>query len=224
MNGTLYRIFNTLNGKSYIGKTYNSIYVRLKNHLNCLDDRPLYRAFNKYGIDNFSMEILGEFPEGELETQEELAIKDYNSYLKGYNATIGGDGKRYLILPEHDIINAYSQNNESINSIANRYNVDWHSIEKLLLSSGLTIESNINRIRRVARQIKIIDIDEYFSNTYECAKFLIDSEMTTSDIRAVQKSINRACSGERKTYRGLKFEYIDNGSHDRDYWTLSSVG
>lgn len=74
MNGTLYRIFNTINGKSYIGKTYNSIYVRLKNHLNCSDDRPLYRAFRKYGTDYFSMEILGEFPEGELETQEELAI------------------------------------------------------------------------------------------------------------------------------------------------------
>lgn len=217
MNGTLYRIFNTINGKSYIGKTYNSIYVRLKNHLNCFDDRPLYRAFRKYGTDYFSMEILGEFPEGELETQEELAIKQYNSYLNGYNATIGGDGKRYLVLPEQEIVKAYSIDNQSINNIAKYYNVDWHSIERVLLSSGIPIESNIERVRRIARKIRIIDIDKVFDNTYECAQFLIDSDIVISDIKTIQKSISRVCSGDRKTYKGFKFEYIDNGSHDRNY-------
>lgn len=221
MNGTLYRIFNTINGKSYIGKTYNTIYTRLKGHLNCSEDRPLYRAFKKYGADNFSLEILGEFPEGELETQEELAIKKYNSYLNGYNATIGGDGKRYLYLPEQEIVKAYSIDNQSINNIAKYYNVDWHSIERVLLSSGISIESNIERIRRIARRVRIADINEYFDNTHECAKFLIESDIVISDIRTIQKSINRVCSGDRKTYKGLKFEYIDNGLHDRDYGPIT---
>lgn len=217
MNGTLYRIINTVNNKSYIGKTYNSIYVRLKNHLNCKEDRPLYRAFRKYGADKFTLEILGEFPEGDLEKQEELAIIRYNSYSNGYNATVGGDGKRYLVLPEQDIIDSYINSNKSIKFIADHYKVDWHSIEKILLSAGLSIESNIDRIRRIARKIRIIDINEVFDNTYECAKFLIESDVSDSNIKTIQQSISRVCSGDRKTYKGLSFEYYDSGTHDRLY-------
>ena len=59
-------------------------------------NKPLYRAFRQYGIDNFSFEILESFKEDDLETlneREKYYIQFYNTYgASGYNTTIGGDG------------------------------------------------------------------------------------------------------------------------------------
>lgn len=217
MNGILYRIINKVNNKSYIGKTYSNIYIRLKNHLSSKEDRPLYRAFRKYGTDKFTLEILGEYPKGILEEKEIEAIKLFNSFNIGYNCTLGGDGKPYLNLPEDDIIFMYTQLKLSINSISKELSVDWHSIERILVSSGIAIESNIDRARRTARKVIIEDINEIFNSSYECAQFLIDSDVTDSSVKVVQGSIIRVCNGERKSYKNLKLKWADQGSHDRSY-------
>ena len=54
----LYKITNKINGKVYIGKTSLTVEERYKEHLqdykkDTKEKRPLYDAFNKYGIDNF---------------------------------------------------------------------------------------------------------------------------------------------------------------------------
>lgn len=62
----IYKIENLINHKVYIGQSIN-IKIRWKNHLkvsknpnsNCYE-YPLYKAFRKYGINNFSFEILEE--------------------------------------------------------------------------------------------------------------------------------------------------------------------
>ena len=59
----IYKIENLLNGKVYIGQSINiehRIYRHKKNYLNqnrVEFTKPLYRAFRKYGIDNFSFEV-----------------------------------------------------------------------------------------------------------------------------------------------------------------------
>ena len=60
MKGYIYLIENKINGKKYIGKTYSSIEKRWKEHIKDRTrfDRPLYRAMNKYGIENFSIQEL----------------------------------------------------------------------------------------------------------------------------------------------------------------------
>ena len=55
----IYKIINKKNNKIYIGKTEFSIEKRWKEHLRDSKknlDRPLYRAMNKYGIENFDIE------------------------------------------------------------------------------------------------------------------------------------------------------------------------
>ena len=59
--GYIYCITNLINSKRYIGKTVNNIQQRFEEH--CKDSqknrykkRPLYDAFNKYGIENFKVE------------------------------------------------------------------------------------------------------------------------------------------------------------------------
>ena len=58
--GYIYKITNTVNGKSYVGKTEKTIQERWKGHLNNIkkykDKLPLYRALDKYGKENFIIE------------------------------------------------------------------------------------------------------------------------------------------------------------------------
>lgn len=110
----IYKITNLLNAKCYIGKSKN-IEQRWKEHKvrlcdNRYFDKPLYKAFRKYGINNFSFEIIEEvLEESQLDEKEKYWIQFYNSYgATGYNATIGGDGGQTSIkskLTEEDVIN-----------------------------------------------------------------------------------------------------------------------
>jgi group I intron endonuclease len=61
----IYMITNEINGKVYVGKTEESIQKRFVEH--CADskkernkNRPLYRAMNKYGVENFTIHLLEE--------------------------------------------------------------------------------------------------------------------------------------------------------------------
>lgn len=89
----IYKITNIINNKIYIGKTeYSNPTKRWKQHLadykrEYCKERPLYKAFNKYGIDNFSFEIIEET--NVPEEREKHYIELYQSFKKGYNATLG---------------------------------------------------------------------------------------------------------------------------------------
>lgn len=94
----IYKITNKINQKCYIGKSKN-ITERWNYHKTRYNDereydKPLYRAFRKYGIENFTFNILEELQEYDKESneKEKYWIKFYNSYEKGYNGTKGGDG------------------------------------------------------------------------------------------------------------------------------------
>ena len=52
----------------------------------------MYRAFKKYGIENFSFSIVKQCNKEDLDKEEIYWIGYYNTYQNGYNVTIGGDG------------------------------------------------------------------------------------------------------------------------------------
>ena len=59
----IYVITNNLNQKKYVGKTTTTIKQRWQQHIkdskkDDISNRPLYAAFNKYGIENFSIQPL----------------------------------------------------------------------------------------------------------------------------------------------------------------------
>lgn len=95
----IYKITNLINQKSYIGQSID-IENRLKNHKkhaftsNTKDkeyNKPLYCAIRKYGVDNFSYEILEECTIVELNNKEIFYIELYDTYNKGYNCNRGGN-------------------------------------------------------------------------------------------------------------------------------------
>ena len=93
----IYKIINTINNKIYIGKTIHSIDKRLKKHFYLADkktNRYLYDAINKYGKENFKIELI-ETCKYELANEKEIYYIFFfksNNKLFGYNMTKGGDG------------------------------------------------------------------------------------------------------------------------------------
>lgn len=94
----IYKITNNINEKSYIGQSVNIAkrWVAHKAAINKKNehtyDYPLYRAFRKYGVDNFSFEVLEECSHEQLDEKEKYWISYYNTLDNGYNQTYGGDG------------------------------------------------------------------------------------------------------------------------------------
>lgn len=98
----IYKITNLINNKCYIGQSVN-IKERWKNHRTASHnpndegyDYPLYRAIRKYGLENFSFEVLEECKTEELNNKEKYYIDFYNSYKDGYNQTPGGQSNLFF--------------------------------------------------------------------------------------------------------------------------------
>lgn len=95
MNSGIYSITNEINGKVYYGST-NNFKSRFKNHLNELranrhKNLHLQRAWNKYGKNNFKIEIKEEIPTKQLEFIEQnylnwCKIFPFWSYNISYNS------------------------------------------------------------------------------------------------------------------------------------------
>lgn len=93
----IYKIENLINGKKYIGqstnieKRWNKEKTGAFNKNDSAYDYPLSRAFRKYGIENFSFEVIEECPRDSLNEKEQYWVVYYDSFFNGYNQTLGGD-------------------------------------------------------------------------------------------------------------------------------------
>lgn len=91
----IYKITHKLSGNAYIGKTKETLRQRFNRH--CLkrsDCLRISRAIQKYGPDEFSIEMIAEYTnETDLNNAEEYYIDWYNTLSpNGYNLTTGGEG------------------------------------------------------------------------------------------------------------------------------------
>jgi group I intron endonuclease len=94
----IYRAINTVNGKSYIGKTEKTLERRRDLHVTASKQKSqfaFHKAIAKYGVDAFEWHVLEACNSIEnLNTQEKNYIKIYETFgPKGYNMTEGGEGQ-----------------------------------------------------------------------------------------------------------------------------------
>lgn len=106
-NSGIYKITNKVNGKVYIGQTYD-LYYRWNRHRSDLDNnrhsnRHLQSSWNKYGKDNFKYEIIEKCGLDIIDDREIYWIRNYDSIKTGYNQCEGGLGCRGYKHTEEEI-------------------------------------------------------------------------------------------------------------------------
>lgn len=149
MKGFIYKITNKVNGMSYIGQTRYTVEFRWRQHQHKKDNCYFHNAIRKYGVNNFIVETLEECEVSQLNNREIYYIAKYNTFNKGYNLTIGGEGKRKIYSDnQYDEIKELYLSGFSSNKIATLFNVDKATIVKILKLQGVKIREtkkiNIN--------------------------------------------------------------------------------
>ena len=81
----IYKITNQINNKVYIGLTTCSLEYRWSRHVaeskNLSNTKDLYKAMRKYGVENFTIEEIGN-----TDDLKELGKLERN-YIRKYNST-----------------------------------------------------------------------------------------------------------------------------------------
>ena len=87
----IYKITNLVNGKLYIGQTWQPLQRRFTQHCCGTPCIKLSNAITKYGRDNFSIEMICS-AEHQIEADrlEDYWIKQYDTINNGYNIKEGG--------------------------------------------------------------------------------------------------------------------------------------
>lgn len=89
---TLYVVTNLVNGKQYVGITVD-LERRRREHISGHGSKIVYKAIQKYGIDNLHFEPWYEGDEQWIKMMEYRTILALNTLApSGYNLTFGGEG------------------------------------------------------------------------------------------------------------------------------------
>lgn len=202
----IYCITNLINSKKYVGKTIQSIEKRFLEHCNdakrerCAK-RPLYDAFNKYGIENFIIEELEEVTdEYKLSEREIYWINELQTYGRtGYNATKGGDGS--IIYDHNEILELYNLG-YSVKQVSQKMGCDISTITKVLKAHNI-------KSRRSSKKINQYDLAnnyiQTFDSTVDAQNWLLKYFITKNT--EARKSILKCCKGQRNKAYGYKWKF-----------------
>lgn len=208
----IYQITNDINGKIYIGKTEFSIEKRFKEH--CQDafrdrneKRPLYAAMRKYGIEHFHIELIEETDNPE--EREVFWIENKRSFKNGYNATVGGDGKKYI---DYDLVISSYKEIKSIADTAKALNISADSVSNILHQNNISIisssEVNLNKYGKITNMYSLEgEFLKSFSSTNEAAQYMIDNNLTNCKKTTIKQHITEVCTGRRNTAAKYKWKY-----------------
>lgn len=166
----IYKITNLVNGKCYIGQSRN-IEKRFSAH----KSRPfnenseeynkvLYRAIRKYGLDNFSFEVIEECKIELLNNRENYWINffDATNPTKGYNQTCGEYNlvaKKMTDTLLKQIIQDLQNSNLSIKEIAEKYNFHSNMITNINQGHSWRQEDLEYPIRKIHKKVVNYCID-----------------------------------------------------------------
>jgi group I intron endonuclease len=225
--GYIYKITNQISKKCYIGETKkNNPYLRWNEHKRKIEQGigcpALQDAVKKYGIENFTFEVLIIcFDEDRYRFEIEY-IKKYNSIApNGYNLTKGGEGggfhgkkhsqqtierisqvikQKYIDHPE-----LKQQMSERQKIVMNNQEVR-DKIKESYKNSNIFINLKKEKGQRGFAKIKVIQYDLYnnYINTYE--SIADAAKLNNIDCRTISKNIN----GKLKTGGGFVWKKVEN--------------
>lgn len=202
----IYCITNLINGKQYVGKTTTTIEQRFKEHCRGskkqYKNRPLYDAFNKYGIENFKIECLEEIEDESILSDREIYwINELGTYGKGgYNATKGGDGSS--IYDPKDFVYLYNLG-YSINKIAQEIGCDRETASRILKAHGVEIRSCDKKVRQYDLANNYI---RTFDSQTKAAEWINEYIYPNKSVQNILSGINKCCLGKQQKSCGYRWQ------------------
>jgi hypothetical protein len=135
----IYKITRRVTGKAYIGQSID-IFRRWKEHICFGEDKKNWQvikhALYKYGITEFTFEILEECSKEDLNNREIYWISYFNTFTKdrknGYNLNRGGEEICDNSKPCIITIMGISKEYESVNAVAAAFKMTTHAVTKYM--------------------------------------------------------------------------------------------
>ena len=239
MYGIIYRAYNKVNGKNYIGQTIHSLEKRKKvhysSHSNCV---YFHNALMKYDEFDWEWSIIDQAESAEeLDNKEKYWIAYYKSFGNGYNLTAGGRGSPSVVITEE---HKRKTRETMLNSMTDNYNktrlveakiVKCLETNKVYLSLSSAARDNntdnasINRSIKTGRAVKglhwqlIEDPEErlkYLPNAIYCVeldKFYENYRQARCIDRFheghLRLAMNKGDPYEAKSYAGYTFYWVN---------------
>ena len=221
MSCGIYKIENLINHKSYIGQSID-IEKRWYDHKHSNDNFAIHAAMRKYGIENFSFEIIEECSKEDLDEKECFWIQKFNSLTpNGYNMIEGGTNgsalSRRIPVFQYDLNGNLIAQYPGINEAARINNISSTSIshccKKIRATAGgyfWSFSENDKFSKEDIINHRSCQIIQYDLLGNELARYTSAKEAAIA-VDGSSRAITKACRGDSKTSKGYQWRYdIDN--------------
>ncbi len=233
--GEIYLITNTINNKKYVGQT-------MSHHKNHLKYRPygykgrfashisearrdvdkntyLKQSIRKHGEDAFTLQLVKRCILSEIDNEEQLYIKKYNTlYPEGYNLTIGGKLTRFIKVKVEDDKYIFDQmplyrtfqTEETREKISNSLQKSFADENIRLHRSKMTQDQHNKKRLELFKNCKIDPNDDY-------NKYLSKKNRWTVKIDGIETRFDSSHdSDEMNKQRAIDFiKYLMTQRHDQ---------
>lgn len=223
--GYIYKITNKINNKCYIGQTSRPVEDRWKEHKTIYKNPkkygynyPLYQAFRKYGLKNFIFEVIEECEIEKISEREIFWISYYNSFKKGYNQSLGGDGVNRLDLDEFKVLETYKKE-KTILKVADIFNCSSKAIREILRKHNIHITTAGEHAKENAEEVYQLndkkEIIAVYNSQIDAGRAMYDLGLVSTNRDLACKNIRRAILGEFKAY-GYYWECATYSQYDKE--------
>lgn len=230
----LYKITNSINSKMYIGVTIDperrwSQHRRMNTNCSVLKS-----AINKYGVDNFTFDLLVCGEDKYIDELEVKAIEKFNTVApNGYNITLGGDGATKVKWEDewNNLLGKYpdrvvaEKTSTSIDIVSSRRKgaripsyveankFDWTDHDNLLGTMSDKDLSNVISISTssISDRRKLLKIPKFKSSDYNLPKELVDLLGKESD-SSLSEKFNVPLTRVTSKRRNLEIPAVKQGS------------
>lgn len=224
----IYLVTNKVNGKKYVGQTIRPVLERWRDHCRLDKGNYFHRAIQKYGSDNFEIQIIDTATSGEeLDEKEIYWIQKLNTLVpRGYNIKPGGNvgmrGRYGGLSPRSRLIYQFDRDGRMVNGYwgaveaSERTGISETMIYRALKSDGSRLAGGCMWMYadEFTPQKCAEKIDNYSGQKRNTVLCIETGERFESMTEAAEKygtypcSISACCGGKLKTTAGYHWKKI----------------
>ena len=160
----------------------------------------------KYGVDKFHIELI---EETDNPAEREIYwINRLQTYKYGYNATLGGEGKKYI---DYDLVIEKYLTTKNMAQVSRELNIHYDSVFDILHNHDIEVKYDHSQLNADFRkECKQYTADGQYIQTFksyrDAARYLIDNNISHTSLHGTVAHISQACNKKRKHAYGFCWE------------------